>query len=130
MGYGSETKGYKISCKWVHKIKNCPNGLVERHKVRLVARGFLQQYGLDYDKTFSLMVKTTSRVLHVLAASKERKLWQIDVKNVFLHRIGSRDLHELTKRVWESSSSEVCMQAKKGITRLYQGHSMVRLLNF
>ncbi|MDA0625107.1 reverse transcriptase domain-containing protein, partial [Acinetobacter baumannii] len=42
-----------ISCKWVYKIKRHPDGSIERYKARLVARSFSQQYGLDYDKTFS-----------------------------------------------------------------------------
>ncbi|XP_020272743.1 uncharacterized protein LOC109847923 [Asparagus officinalis] len=67
-----------ISYKWV-----C--GSIERYKARLVARGFSQQYGLDYDEIFSPVAKvTTVRVLLALAASKNWKLWQINVKSAFL----------------------------------------------
>ena len=60
-----------ISCKWIYNIKRHANGLIEMHKARLVARGFNDQYGLDYDETFSPVAKlTTVRIILPLAASK------------------------------------------------------------
>ena len=61
-----------ISCKWVYKIKTRPDRSIERYKARLVTRGFSQQYGLDYDETFSPIAKLTAeRVLLALTASKD-----------------------------------------------------------
>jgi hypothetical protein len=75
-----------ISCKWVYKVKRRSDGSVER--VRLVAHGFSQQYGIDYDETFSPVAKmTTVRVLISDATSQSWRLWRMDVKNAFLYGV-------------------------------------------
>ena len=64
-----------ISCKQIYKIKRQTNGSIERNKDHLAARGFSQQYGLDYDETFSPMAKLTAvRIILALAASKNWNL--------------------------------------------------------
>ena len=60
-----------ISGKWIFKHKYNSDGSLARHKARWVVRGFSQQYGIDYDKTFNPVVKpATIRVVLSIAASR------------------------------------------------------------
>jgi hypothetical protein len=75
-----------IGCKWVYKVKHNADGYVRRYKTRLVAKGYAQTYGIDYEETYSLVAKmTTVKAIIVMAATKGWSLHQMNVKNVFLH---------------------------------------------
>ncbi len=53
-------KDQVIGCKWVFKQKTNADGSVEQYNAHLVAQGFVQQQGLDYDETFSPVVRFES----------------------------------------------------------------------
>jgi hypothetical protein len=75
-----------VGCKWVYKIKTCFNGTIDRYKAQLVAKGFTQEYGVDYEETFALVSRLSSvRALLVVATSQHWSLCQMDVKNTFLN---------------------------------------------
>ncbi|CAL9022062.1 unnamed protein product, partial [Prunus brigantina] len=75
-----------MGCKWIFKIKKNADGTISRYKARLVAEGFSQEYGLDYEETFSPVVRhTTVRLILGLAVNFQWELRQLDVKNAFLH---------------------------------------------
>ncbi|XP_020252561.1 protein phosphatase 1B-like [Asparagus officinalis] len=75
-----------VGSKCVYKVKYRPDGTIECRKAHLVARDFTQQHGIDYEETFT-SVAQMSIVRTILAVVDTHRwlVYQIDVKNVFLH---------------------------------------------
>ena len=71
-----------IGTKWVFRNKMDENGIIVRNKARLVAQGFNQEEGIDYEETFAPVARLEAiRMLLAFACFKDFVLYQIDVKS-------------------------------------------------
>ena len=74
-----------VGCKWVFKIKRDQHGRIVKYKSRLVAQGFTQKLGLDYDETYApVATKRSLRCFLAHAAKYELEMEQMDIETAFL----------------------------------------------
>nr|GEW57127.1 hypothetical protein [Tanacetum cinerariifolium] len=121
LGDLSEPANYKAAlldpeskkCKWLFKKKTDMDGAVYIFKAHLVAKGFIQTYGVDYEETFSPVAGIKAiRILIATAAYYNYEIWQMDVKTAFL------DGH---------LSEEVYMEQPEGfVSQKYPNHVYVK----
>lgn len=76
-----------IDLKWIHKIKRDAEGNIIKHKARIIAKGYVQKQGVDFDEVFALV--TRIETIHLLLALATKGNWEVhhlDVKTTFLNR--------------------------------------------
>ncbi|KAI1004161.1 hypothetical protein K3495_g4052 [Podosphaera aphanis] len=96
-----------VTSKWVFTVKLKPDGTIERFKARLVARGFSQQYDIDYTETFAPTVRmATLRTFLALVACEDLECYHYNIKNAFTES-------KLDEEIW--------MKVPKGIERTKPG---------
>ena len=83
-----------ISTKWIFRNKTDEEGNVIRNKACLVAQGYLQMEGVDYDETFTPVAHMESiKILLALICHLSFKLYQMDVKTAFLNEIHKENVY-------------------------------------
>ncbi|GJQ91131.1 retrovirus-related pol polyprotein from transposon TNT 1-94 [Tanacetum coccineum] len=83
-----------IGTKWVFRNKLDENGIVSRNKARLVAQGYNQQEGINYDETYAPVARLESiRILLAYACALDFKLFQMDVKSAFLNSFINEEVY-------------------------------------
>ncbi|KAL6316990.1 hypothetical protein AAG906_026683 [Vitis piasezkii] len=115
-----------IGYKWVFKVKENPNGTINKYKASLVAKGFHQIVGFDFNETFSLVVKsTTILIVLTITLNLQWKVRQLDVNNAFLNDLGDID-YFLVIQVKHTSAGMHLSQTKY-ISNLLQKTKMLHV---
>ncbi|GKA58904.1 retrotransposon protein, putative, ty1-copia subclass [Tanacetum coccineum] len=83
-----------VRSKWIFKKKTDMDGIVQTYKAGLVAKGYTQLYGVDYEETFSPVADIRAiMILISIAAFYIYEIWQIDVKTAFLNGYLDEDIY-------------------------------------
>jgi hypothetical protein len=97
-----------IGLKWVYKVKKGPEGEIVKHKARLIAKGYVQQPGRDFDEVFTLVARIESVcMLLALAAEEGWSVHHMDVKSAFLNG-------ELQEEVYVTQSPGFVVRGQEG----------------
>ena len=98
-----------VGCKWIYKIKTRFDGSIERYKACLVAKGFTQEYGIDYEETFAPVARISSvRALLAITVASKWDLFLMDVKNAFLNGNLTKEVYMQPPPGLSVESNKVC----------------------
>ncbi|GJR43810.1 retrotransposon protein, putative, ty1-copia subclass [Tanacetum coccineum] len=84
-----------IESKWLFKKKTDMDGNIHTYKGHLVAKGFTQTYGVDYEETFTPVadIKAIRILIAITASYQFYEIWQMDVKTAFLNGRLNEDVY-------------------------------------
>ncbi|CAI7809124.1 unnamed protein product [Closterium sp. NIES-54] len=122
-----------LTGKSVFHVKTKADGTIDKFKARWVVRGFDQEHGRDFTKTFAPVSRHTSlRILLAIAAMKKKKLRQIDVANAFLYALVDAEIFVELPHGSHGEPNQVCQLLKslygiKQAPRLWQQYLHNRL---
>ncbi|GJS54213.1 retrovirus-related pol polyprotein from transposon TNT 1-94 [Tanacetum coccineum] len=102
-----------MGTKWVYRNKLDRKGVVSHNKARLVAQGYNQQEGINYDETYALVARLESiRILLAYACTLDFKLFQMDVKSAFLNGFINKEIKQRIQAARDRQKSYVDLKRK------------------
>ncbi|KAK9931774.1 hypothetical protein M0R45_019038 [Rubus argutus] len=112
----------KIGVKWVYKTKLNKHGEIEKYKAHLVAKGYVQEYEIDYSEVFAPVARMdTVRMILALAAQRSWVVYQLDVKSTFLQGELAEDIYvEQPKGYVQKGAADKVYKLKKALYGLKQ----------
>ncbi|PNX60361.1 copia-type polyprotein, partial [Trifolium pratense] len=103
------------------KTKYNERGKIEKHKVGLVAKGYTQKHGIDYNEVFAPVARwDTIRTILALAAKESWNVFQLDVKSAFLHGELAEDIYVEQPLGYHKGSKNEVYKLKKALYGLKQ----------
>lgn len=120
-----------VGSKWIYKIKYNEDGTVNKYKARLVAQGFSQKFGVDYDEVYAPVAKTTTlRTLLTIAGRRNMVVKHLDIETAYLNGDLSHEVYLKQPKGYEQENEEHVYKLLKNIYGLKQGaHEWNRKLN-
>lgn len=111
-----------IGVKWVYKTKYLRDGSLDKHKARLVVKGYAQRPGLDFDDTFAPTARvTTIRTVLAVAGKQRWPIYQMDVKSAFLNGDVKEEIYvEQPPGFFTSKTKDMVYRLKKALYGLKQ----------
>ena len=110
-----------VGCKWIFKRKVRADGSIERYKARLVAQGYSQKPGQDYDETFCPVVRFESvRSVIAMAAQHGLLLHQMDVTSAFLNGDLEEEIYMSQPEGFQTEGENLVCKLKRSLYGLKQ----------